>query len=73
MVFALVSLAGGISIVEITMRVPNATAVIRQVVRRYGANVLTGAGRVLTSDEAKQCLDVRALSFSQARESQFQL
>jgi len=53
-------LAGGISIVEITMTVPNATAVIRQVVRQYGADLLTGAGTVLTSDEAKQCLDAGA-------------
>lgn len=50
-------LAGGISIVEITMTVPNATEVIRQVVRQYGDDVLTGAGTVLTSEEAKQCLD----------------
>jgi 2-dehydro-3-deoxyphosphogluconate aldolase/(4S)-4-hydroxy-2-oxoglutarate aldolase len=53
-------LAGGISIVEITMTVPNATEVIRQVVRQYGDDVLTGAGTVLTSDEAKRCLDVGA-------------
>lgn len=53
-------LAGGVSIVEITMTVPNATAVIREVVRQYDDGVLTGAGTVLTSDDAKQCLDAGA-------------
>jgi len=49
-------LAGGISVVEITMTVPNAVAVIREVVRQYGKKVLTGAGTVLTSQQAESCL-----------------
>ena len=53
-------LAGGISIVEITMTIPNATTVIRKVVRQYGDHVLTGAGTVLTADDAHQCLDAGA-------------
>lgn len=53
-------LAGGISIVEITMTVPNAPEVIRQVVREYGNQVLTGAGTVLRSADAKRCLDAGA-------------
>lgn len=52
--------AGGISIVEITMTVPNAPEVIRQVVREYGDKVLTGAGTVLRSVDAKRCLDAGA-------------
>jgi 2-dehydro-3-deoxyphosphogluconate aldolase/(4S)-4-hydroxy-2-oxoglutarate aldolase len=52
--------AGGISIVEITMTVPNAPEVIRQVVREYGDKVLTGAGTVLRSADAKRCLDAGA-------------
>jgi 2-dehydro-3-deoxyphosphogluconate aldolase/(4S)-4-hydroxy-2-oxoglutarate aldolase len=52
--------AGGISIVEITMTVPNAPEVIRQVVREYGDKVLTGAGTVLRSSDAKRCLDAGA-------------
>jgi 2-dehydro-3-deoxyphosphogluconate aldolase/(4S)-4-hydroxy-2-oxoglutarate aldolase len=52
--------AGGIPIVEITMTVPNAIEVIRQVVSEYGKSVLTGAGTVATPDEARACLDAGA-------------
>ncbi len=52
--------AGGISIVEITMTVPNATHVIRGVIERHGNRVLTGAGTVLTGEQAKACLDAGA-------------
>ena len=34
--------AGGIPILEITMTVPNAASVIRQVAREYGSTVLIG-------------------------------
>jgi 2-dehydro-3-deoxyphosphogluconate aldolase / (4S)-4-hydroxy-2-oxoglutarate aldolase len=51
---------GGIPVVEITMTVPNAPEVIRQVVRVYGDRVLTGAGTVLRSADAKRCLDAGA-------------
>jgi 2-dehydro-3-deoxyphosphogluconate aldolase/(4S)-4-hydroxy-2-oxoglutarate aldolase len=52
--------AGGIPVVEITMTVPDAHEVIRQVVREYGDRVLTGAGTVLRSADAKRCLDAGA-------------
>lgn len=52
--------AGGIPIVEITMTVPDAPEVIRQVVREYGDRVLTGGGTVLRSTDAKRCLDAGA-------------
>lgn len=48
--------AGGIPIVEITMTVPNAISVIREVAQRYGANVLIGAGTVTTAEQAESCL-----------------
>ena len=48
--------AGGIPIVEITMTVPNAVAVIRHVVRQYGTVVLIGAGTVTTSEQAAACM-----------------
>jgi 2-dehydro-3-deoxyphosphogluconate aldolase/(4S)-4-hydroxy-2-oxoglutarate aldolase len=51
---------GGISVIEITMTVPNAPAVIREVVRKYGDTVLTGAGTVLNSEQASECLDAGA-------------
>src|SRR5260370_9698582 len=49
--------AGGISVIEITMTVPNAPAVIREVVRKYGDTVLTGAGTVFNFEQASECLD----------------
>jgi len=52
--------SGGISVVEITMTVPNAVAVIREVVRKYADSVLTGAGTVLSFEQAAQCLDAGA-------------
>lgn len=52
--------AGGIPIIEITMTVPNAPELIRQVVREYAGRVLTGAGTVLRSSDAKRCLDAGA-------------
>jgi 2-dehydro-3-deoxyphosphogluconate aldolase / (4S)-4-hydroxy-2-oxoglutarate aldolase len=48
--------AGGIPILEITMTVPNATAVIRHVMREYGNTALIGAGTVTTSEQADQCI-----------------
>jgi 2-dehydro-3-deoxyphosphogluconate aldolase/(4S)-4-hydroxy-2-oxoglutarate aldolase len=51
---------GGIPIAEITMTVPNAAAVIRDVVRRYGNEVLVGAGTVLSADQARRCFDAGA-------------
>jgi len=50
----------GIPIVEITMTVPHATTVIREVVRRYGDTVLAGAGTVVDAEQASACLDAGA-------------
>jgi 2-dehydro-3-deoxyphosphogluconate aldolase/(4S)-4-hydroxy-2-oxoglutarate aldolase len=52
--------AGGIPIVEITMTIPDAPLVVRQLVREYGDRVLVGAGTVLGSTDAKRCLDAGA-------------
>jgi 2-dehydro-3-deoxyphosphogluconate aldolase/(4S)-4-hydroxy-2-oxoglutarate aldolase len=51
---------GGIPIVEITMTVPGAVEVIRELVRAAGSQVLVGAGTVLNTDMARQCLDAGA-------------
>src|SRR6202795_491439 len=48
--------AGGIPVVEITMTVPNAISVIREVAQQYGKNVLVGAGTVTTAAQAESCL-----------------
>jgi 2-dehydro-3-deoxyphosphogluconate aldolase / (4S)-4-hydroxy-2-oxoglutarate aldolase len=48
--------AGGIPVVEITMTVPNAISVIREVAQQYGKSVLIGAGTVTTAAQAESCL-----------------
>jgi len=48
--------AGGIPIVEITMTVPNAVAVIREVAQRYGSKVLVGAGTITSAEQAESCI-----------------
>ncbi|MGH9676021.1 MAG: bifunctional 4-hydroxy-2-oxoglutarate aldolase/2-dehydro-3-deoxy-phosphogluconate aldolase [Candidatus Acidiferrum sp.] len=52
--------AGGIPIVEITMTVPGAPEVIRQVVSGFGKDILTGAGTVTTAEQAHACIDAGA-------------
>jgi 2-dehydro-3-deoxyphosphogluconate aldolase/(4S)-4-hydroxy-2-oxoglutarate aldolase len=51
---------GGIPIVEITMTVPGAVDVIRELVKNCGADVLVGAGTVLNADAARRCIDAGA-------------
>jgi 2-dehydro-3-deoxyphosphogluconate aldolase/(4S)-4-hydroxy-2-oxoglutarate aldolase len=48
--------AGGVPIVEITMTVPGAVEVIREVSSREGAEVLVGAGTVLDAETARACI-----------------
>ena len=50
-------LAGGIPAAEITMTVPGAVEVIRDLVRQFGGKVLVGAGTVVTREQAEACLD----------------
>jgi 2-dehydro-3-deoxyphosphogluconate aldolase/(4S)-4-hydroxy-2-oxoglutarate aldolase len=52
--------AGGIPIVEITMTVPGAIEIIREVARTRGSHVLVGAGTVLDADTAERCIDAGA-------------
>src|ERR1700723_3695260 len=52
--------AGGIPVVEITMTVPDAVSVIREVAQRYRGTVLIGAGTVTTSEQADQCISAGA-------------
>lgn len=51
---------GGIPIVEITMTVPGAVDVIRELVKDAGSQVLVGAGTVLNVEAARRCLDAGA-------------
>ena len=52
--------AGGIPIIEITMTVPDAPAMIQELVRHYGNSVLTGAGTVTTAEQADICINAGA-------------
>jgi 2-dehydro-3-deoxyphosphogluconate aldolase/(4S)-4-hydroxy-2-oxoglutarate aldolase len=53
-------MAGGISVFEITMTVPDAPDVIRALVRELGDRALVGAGTVLNAAAAHQCIDAGA-------------
>jgi len=48
--------AGGIDVIELTMTVPGAVEVIRELARRYGDEVLLGAGTVLDAETARACM-----------------
>src|SRR5437667_145256 len=51
---------GGIPVVEITMTVPGAVDVIRELVKNCSCDVLIGAGTVLNPEAARRCLDAGA-------------
>jgi 2-dehydro-3-deoxyphosphogluconate aldolase/(4S)-4-hydroxy-2-oxoglutarate aldolase len=51
---------GGIRVVEITLTVPGAVDIIREVLKSNGPEVLVGAGTVLNSECARRCLDAGA-------------
>ena len=48
--------AGGITAIEITMTVPHADEVIRELSGTFGADVLLGAGTVLDAETARACI-----------------
>jgi len=52
--------AAGITVAEITMTVPNAFGAIEVLKRRFGADMLIGAGTVLNPETAQRCLDAGA-------------
>ncbi len=47
---------GGVPILEVTMTVPGALDVIRQMVEKCGSRVLVGAGTVLDPETARLCI-----------------
>jgi 2-dehydro-3-deoxyphosphogluconate aldolase/(4S)-4-hydroxy-2-oxoglutarate aldolase len=47
---------GGVNILEITMTVPGAVGVIEEVAKRYGDDVIVGAGTVLDAETARVCI-----------------
>jgi 2-dehydro-3-deoxyphosphogluconate aldolase / (4S)-4-hydroxy-2-oxoglutarate aldolase len=52
--------AGGIPILEITLTVPGAIAIIRDLAKRLGDAALIGAGTVLDAETAHECIDAGA-------------
>lgn len=51
--------AGGLSVLEITMTVPDAVALIRELTKR-APDALVGAGTVLDATTARECIDAGA-------------
>ncbi len=47
---------GGVTVLEITMTVPGALGVMEQVARRFGSDVVLGAGTVLDAETARACI-----------------
>ena len=49
-------LAGGVDVLEVTMTVPDAPNLIRELVAQFGKEVLVGAGTVLDAETARSCI-----------------
>jgi len=52
--------AGGITVFEITLTVPNALGLIQSLTREYRGNALVGAGTVLSTEDAERCIEAGA-------------
>jgi 2-dehydro-3-deoxyphosphogluconate aldolase/(4S)-4-hydroxy-2-oxoglutarate aldolase len=48
--------AGGVAVLEVTMTVPGALDVIRQIVEQSGDRILVGAGTVMDPETAQACM-----------------
>ena len=53
-------IAGGVTIVEVTMTVPGAIDLLRELKREYGAQLLLGSGTVTTAAQAEATIDAGA-------------
>jgi 2-dehydro-3-deoxyphosphogluconate aldolase / (4S)-4-hydroxy-2-oxoglutarate aldolase len=53
-------ITGGIESMEVTMTVPNALNVIRNLSEKFGDEILIGAGTILDVETAKKCLEAGA-------------
>lgn len=52
--------AGGVDVLEVTMTVPGAIAVIKQLVKAFGDEAIIGAGTVLDPETAHKCIQAGA-------------
>ena len=53
-------IAGGVTVVEVTMTVPGATDLIKELKSEYGTKVLLGSGTVTTAKEAEATIEAGA-------------
>jgi 2-dehydro-3-deoxyphosphogluconate aldolase/(4S)-4-hydroxy-2-oxoglutarate aldolase len=53
-------LAGGVTVVEVTMTVPGAVDVLKELKNEYGTKCLLGSGTVTTADQAQATIDAGA-------------
>jgi 2-dehydro-3-deoxyphosphogluconate aldolase/(4S)-4-hydroxy-2-oxoglutarate aldolase len=56
----LAMLAGDVTVVEVTMTVPGAVDLLRELKREYGAKLLLGSGTVTTAAQAQATIDAGA-------------
>jgi 2-dehydro-3-deoxyphosphogluconate aldolase/(4S)-4-hydroxy-2-oxoglutarate aldolase len=53
-------IAGGVTVVEVTMTCPDAVGVLRELKGRYGSKLLLGSGTVVTAKEAEATIEAGA-------------
>jgi 2-dehydro-3-deoxyphosphogluconate aldolase/(4S)-4-hydroxy-2-oxoglutarate aldolase len=53
-------IAGGVTVVEVTMTVPGALDVLKELKQEYGAKLLLGSGTVTTAEQAKATIEAGA-------------
>jgi len=53
-------IAGGITVVEVTMTVPGAIELLKELKQEYGARLLLGSGTVTTAEEAEATIEAGA-------------
>ena len=53
-------IAGGVTVVEVTMTVPGAIDVLKELKKEYGADLLLGSGTVTTAGQAEATIDAGA-------------
>jgi 2-dehydro-3-deoxyphosphogluconate aldolase/(4S)-4-hydroxy-2-oxoglutarate aldolase len=53
-------IAGGVTIVEVTMTVPGAIDLLKELQKAYGPELLLGSGTVTTADQAQATIDAGA-------------
>src|SRR5580658_1043347 len=53
-------IAGGVTVVEVTMTVPGAVDLLKELNKEYGSKLLLGSGTVTTADQAQATIDAGA-------------